>query len=84
MAKKKGKVLTCQGYEVALGNSPTAFAFQLTNVQGSDGKEYSLKIMDPDDNLELIKAILKAINDRLPGWDWKFQIDDDGNITDVG
>ena len=78
---KKGKTLTSQGYELSLGNSNTSFYFQL-NVQGDDGNPYYLKAM-PGEKTELIKVILKVIGERWPQYNWKFQIDDDGDITDM-
>ena len=81
MAKKAVAAwVTCQSYDLTLSNSNTSFIFDL-HAQGDDGTEGSLAIKNPKKQAELIKLALDTIAEHWPEFDWQFQVDDDGIIT---
>jgi hypothetical protein len=68
--------IVCQGYTLDVRRSGTAFTFNLI----VHDNEYSL---DQTATTGLIQRALRVIADRWPAWDWEFQADDSGSITDV-
>jgi hypothetical protein len=74
--------LVCRGYTVDMRNSETSFVFGL-DVQGNDGKEYFLRVKQLNDRTGLVQRAMRIMADRWPAFDWEFQADTDGNITDI-
>jgi hypothetical protein len=76
-AKDPGpKWIVCQKYTLDVRLSDADFTFQLI----VHDNEYSLDQAAPPG---LIRRTLRVIADRWPAWDWEFQADDSGTITDV-
>jgi hypothetical protein len=68
--------LTCPGYTLDVRRSDTDFTFDL--VIGNN--QYSL---DQTASTGLIQKALRVIADRWPAWDWQFQADSSGTVTDI-
>ena len=66
----------CAGYTLDVRRSNTDFTFNLI----VNNNQYSL---DQAASTGLIQRALRIIADRWPAWDWEFQADDGGTITDV-
>jgi hypothetical protein len=84
MAKKKTAPIAasapnwivCQGYTLDVRRNGNAFTFDLV----VHDNEYSL---DQTATTGLIQRAMQVIADRWPAWNWEFQADDTGTITDV-
>jgi hypothetical protein len=74
--------LTSRGYTLDCRNSPTSFIFRL-DVQGSDGNPYFLSVNQLNDRTGLLQKVLRVTADRSPAFDWEFQADASGSITDI-
>ena len=82
MAKKKAAAaapapswIVCQGYTLDLRLGNTDFTFDLV----VNNNQYSL---DEKAVTGLIQKALRIMADRWPAWDWEFQADGSGTITD--
>jgi hypothetical protein len=73
---KTPKWIKCHGYTLDVRRSGTEFTLRVI-VQNN---EYSL---DQTATTGLIQHTLRVIADRWPAWDWEFQADENGTITDV-
>jgi hypothetical protein len=68
--------IVCQAYTLDVRRSNTDFTFKLV----VNGNKYSL---DQRASTGLIQRALRVIADRWPAWDWEFQADGSGTITDI-
>jgi hypothetical protein len=82
MAKKKPEWITCASYTLDARNSNTAFLFDLV-VNDKDDNEYTLKVKQLNDRTRLVQQTLRVMADRWPAFDWEFQADGDGEMTDI-
>ena len=77
MAKnKEPSWITCNGYTLDARLGERGFTFKL--IVGDN--DYSL---DQKAKTGLIQHVLRVMADRWPAWDWEFQADDEGTITDI-
>jgi len=74
--------LTASGYSLTLKNSDTKFAFNL-DVPDEKNAQYYLQVLQLNESTGLIQRVLRVIADRWPAYDWQFQADTNGKITDV-
>jgi hypothetical protein len=74
--------LVCAGYTLDVNNSDTAFVFEL-DARGSDNNAYFLRVKQLNDRTGLVQRVLRIIADRWPAYDWEFQADTAGSITDI-
>jgi hypothetical protein len=74
--------LICRSYNLEVRNSDTSLIFQL-DVVGNDGNQYFLKVVQLNDRTGLIQRIFRIMADRWPAFDWEFQADASGSITDI-
>ena len=81
MAKKPppSNWIACKGYTLDVRRSPTDFTFQLI----VENNKYSLEVDQMNDRTGLVQRTLRVLADRWPAFDWEFQSDDRGTITDV-
>jgi hypothetical protein len=63
-------------------NSEASFVLEL-NVSGADGKEYYLRVKRLNDRTGLVQRALRLLGERWPAYDWEFEADSDGSITEV-
>jgi hypothetical protein len=81
-ASAKEKWIRCAGYQLDVWNSEASFFFEL-DVTADDGKEYYLRVKRLNDRTGQVQRTLKLLGERWPAYDWYFQADGDGSITDV-
>jgi hypothetical protein len=81
MVKKKAASnwIVCKGYTLDVRRSDTDFVFQLS----VENNKFSLDVAQMNDRTGLVQRVLRVIADRWPAFDWEFQADASGTITDV-
>jgi hypothetical protein len=82
MATKKPRQsdwIACKGYTLDVRRSGTDFTFQLI----VEDNKYSLDVEQMNDRTGLVQRALRVIADRWPAFDWEFQADDNGKMTDI-
>ena len=74
--------ILCAHYILTLDNSRSSFIFDLRVLDAANNL-YTLRSIDPHDNVALVQKILRMMADRWPSFTIQVQVDARGTITDV-
>ncbi|SRR5579871_119902 len=74
--------IRCAGYQLDVRNSGQNFVYRL-DVTADDGSPYQLSVMQLNDRTGLVQKLTHLLAERWPAFDFFFQADANGNITDV-
>jgi hypothetical protein len=72
--------ITAKVFSLTVKNSDTDFVFDL-NVNDENGGQYQLRTLDLNEANGLVQRTLQTIANRWPDYDWQFQADASGKIT---
>ncbi len=76
-------VIRCNGYQLAIFNTPDLFRLDLDLLTQPDSVQYHLRITGINDRTELVQKLLNKLAVLWPAFDFHFTADDRGEITNL-